>query len=151
MSETIIDRLDRENIELAPINKRVAAYVIDDIVISILFFAIYWNWLVDALNDPEKLANLLSSFTLELIALKIVYHTFFTWYYGATIGKITLKIVCLDTVMLSKPKFAASLLRACFRVCGEICFYLGFVWALGNQEKQTWHDKIANTVVCNAY
>ena len=57
------------------------------------------------------------------------------------------KIVCIDAQILDKPSFMASLSRAMMRVVGEVCFYLGFAWAFGNEARQTWHDKIARTVV----
>nr|WP_238389205.1 RDD family protein [Campylobacter fetus] len=48
--------------------------------------------------------------------------------------------------MLSKPSLQASFLRAIVRVLSEWLFYLGFVWALSNQARQTWHDKLASVV-----
>lgn len=34
-------------------------------------------------------------------------------------------------------------------ISGAVC-YLGFFWALWDKDKQTWHDKIVNTVVVKA-
>ncbi|NCD00327.1 MAG: RDD family protein, partial [Bacteroidia bacterium] len=32
----------------------------------------------------------------------------------------------------------------------ESIFYLGFVWAALNPKRETWHDRVANTLVVNA-
>ncbi len=151
MSENIIDKLDREEIRIAPLGKRAWAFLIDDVLISALFVIVYWGALAPHFEDAAGLVEAISNLIVQLTLLKIIYHTFFIWYYGATLGKIALHLVCLDTVMLGKPKFFASLTRACVRVISEWCFYLGFAWALGNPLRQTWQDKLAGTVVCEAY
>lgn len=150
MSDDILKRLNTEGLEIASLNKRFLSYFIDEILLSLLFFIIYWDSFT--LNgDFEQTLMMISSMSIEILILKTIYQTFFIWYYGATIGKIVCKIVCIDTIMLSKPKLGASFLRAIFRVASESFLYLGFAWALGNEKRQTWHDKIAKTVVINAY
>ena len=84
---------------------------------------------------------------MQFIGLKIIYQAFFTWYYGASLGKIAAKIICVDVGLLDKPSFGASLSRSVVRVISEICLYLGFAWALGNEARQTWHDLAAKTAV----
>ncbi|RUT51599.1 RDD family protein [Campylobacter fetus] len=151
MSENLLDKLDRENIEVASINKRLWAYCVDEILISLLFMLAYYNALAKASDDIEVLMLMISNMVFQIALLRVIYQTFFIWYYGATPGKMIFKIICIDTVMLSKPSLQASFLRAIVRVLSEWLFYLGFVWALSNQSRQTWHDKLAKTVVCNAY
>ena len=62
-----------------------------------------------------------------------------------------MKIICIDVYLLDKPKFSVSLLRAIMRIVSENVFFLGFAWAFGNSLLQTWQDKIAKTVVVNAF
>jgi len=146
--ETIAEKLQREGIELASIQKRALAFLIDDILLNGLLFIIYLPSLMPLFNDPQALSAALSSLILEIIALNLLYHTFFIWRFGATAGKMACKIICLDTTMLSTPSFLNAFLRACMRLLSAWCFYLGFVWAFGNNERQTWQDKIARTIVC---
>ena len=146
MNTDVVEKLERENISLASFSKRIYAYCVDEVLISILFMAIYWDAFNTA-NTYEQVIALVSSLIWQLIVLKILYQTFFTWYYGASLGKMAFKIVCIDAQILDKPSFMASLSRAMMRVVGEACFYLGFAWAFGNEARQTWHDKIARTVV----
>lgn len=148
--ETIIEKLQREDMQLASIQKRTLAFVIDDALLGALIFIIYLPSLMPLFNNPEALSNALSSLVLEIIILSLIYHTFFIWKYGATVGKMVCKIICLDTTMLSTPSLLNAFLRACMRLVSTWCFYLGFIWAFGNQERQTWQDKIARTIVCEA-
>lgn len=149
MNESIIDRLNREEIKLASVKKRIYAFIVDDFIISMLFWAIYYNSLISVGEDYDALINLISVLMPQFILLKIFYQTFFTWKYGATLGKIFFHIICIDSTMLSTPTLGASFIRAIVRIVSGWCFYLGFIWALGNPIRQTWHDKFAKTVVCD--
>lgn len=152
MKESLEERLYRENITIASLNRRLLAYAIDDIIISVLFMLIYWD-LIDKASQVGVEATLatISNLFWQIALMKVVYHTFFIWYYAATPGKMLCKIVCIDTIMLSRPSLSSSFLRACVRLLSESLFYIGFLWALGNPQRQTWQDKLAKTVVCNAY
>lgn len=150
MNDEILKKLNTEEIEIAPISKRLISYAIDEILLSILFMVAYWDSFVLS-DDFEQTVAMVSSLSFQFVLLKVIYHTFFIWYYGATIGKIACKIVCIDVIMLSKPKIGVAFLRAIFRIISESLLYLGFAWAFGNELRQTWHDKIAKTVVINAY
>lgn len=150
MNDEILKKLNIEGMEVASVSKRMLSYAIDEVLISILFIVSYWNSFTLS-DDFEQTVAMVSSLSLQFIVLKILYQTFFIWFYGATIGKIICKIICIDVVMLSKPKLSIALSRAIFRIISESLLYLGFVWAFGNELRQTWHDKIAKTVVINAY
>ncbi|MBR2918070.1 MAG: RDD family protein [Campylobacter sp.] len=152
MRESLEEKLYRENITIASINKRVLAYAIDDIIISVLFMLIYWDYIARASDiGVEATLAAISNLFWQIALMKVAYHTFFIWYYAATPGKMLCKLVCIDTVMLSRPSLSSSFLRACMRLLSETLFYIGFLWALGNSQRQTWQDKLAKTVVCNAY
>lgn len=146
--ENIVEKLQREEIIIASTKKRTLAFIIDDIIVSLLFFAIYYDSFMSASDDFMALQSKIASFTWQLIILRVIYQTFFVWRYGATLGKIALKIRCLDENMLDTPNLSKAFLRAAMRVLSETCFYLGFAWAFGNEARQTWHDKIARTIVC---
>ncbi len=82
-----------------------------------------------------------------VVLLKIIYQTFFVWQYGATPGKMFLKIQIIDRNIFEKPSFISALNRAVVRIFSEMFFYLGFIWAFLNPLKETWHDKLAKTLV----
>ncbi|MGB2552927.1 RDD family protein [Campylobacter sp. MOP51] len=150
MSENILDKLDREGIRLASTKKRAMSYLIDELLISVLFTVIYWGKFAET-SSYEEVMNITYSLIPQVVMLKVLYQAFFIWYYGATLGKIAMKIVCVDLALLDKPNLTASIIRSIVRIISENCFFLGFAWALGNQTLQTWHDLAAKTVVIDVY
>lgn len=150
MSQNIIDKLQRENITLAPFKKRALAYAIDELLLSMLFLIIYWD-MFEGVKSYEETVMMTSNLLVQILALKVVYQAFFTWYYGASIGKIVMKIICVDIDLLDRPNFKISIIRALMRVVSENIFFLGCIWALSNPLLQTWHDKFAKTVVIDVY
>ena len=142
-----------ENIEhqIAPTGKRMGAFVLDDIVVTILLFVIFYNQLI-AINmqDPEQLIAFLQTNGVYFIFLRFLYHLYFTWQSGQTLGKRVLKIriVEIDSGMI--PSFQVALLRSGLRVISESIFYLGYVVAYFTPMVQTLHDKLSSTVVVDA-
>jgi len=148
--EEIIGRFERENITLASIKKRAFAYTIDEILISVLFMIIYFGQIPKDASYIETI-NLLNGLFSYIILLKIIYQTFFVWAYGATPGKMLMKIRVISTIDLGNPNILYSLNRALIRIVSESLFYIGFLWALTNPKRETWHDKVARTLVVDAY
>ena len=93
---------------------------------------------------------LTNQFVLEYMAMKIIYQAFFVMQYGATLGKLAVKIKVIEIKTLNYPSVISSLNRAIFRVISEMLFYLGFLWGMMDKSRQSWHDKTARTLVVNA-
>jgi len=148
-NEELIEKFESENITLAPLQKRGFAYLIDEILISVLFSFIYLDQIPETVTT-EELINTINSLFAYVVVLKVIYQTFFVWMYGATLGKIAMKIRVISTADLENPSLVLSLSRAAFRIISESIFYLGFIWAYLNPKRETWHDRVANTLVINA-
>ncbi len=148
MNEEIQRRLDREKLTLATINKRSVAFFLDEMIISILFYIIFANRFANA-ESMEVLIALINMLFLQVIILKVIYHTFFVWMYGATPGKMLLKIKIVSIEDFEKPNIMNAFIRAVVRIVSEMIFYLGFLWAFFDSVNQAWHDKAAKTVVIN--
>lgn len=141
--------LDKDELGLASLKSRIFAYTIDEVLLSFIFMAIFWDSF-QSQNSIEAMIALVNQMTLYLILIKITYHTFFTAYYGATLGKIIVKIKIIQTDDLNIPNVLGAFLRAIVRVIGEMLFFLGFLWFFSNKLRQTWHDLAAKTIVVNA-
>lgn len=148
--EEIIEKFERENITLASISARSWAYFVDELLISLLFVLIYWNYIPEDSNIEETI-NTINSMVPYVLLLKVLYQTFFVTMYGATIGKILLKIKVVSVNDLENPSFLSSFNRALMRIVSESFLYLGFLWAFFNPKKETWHDKFGKTLVVNAF
>ena len=149
MDERIDTLLQREHLDLASIRVRAAAFGIDEILLSTLMIIILWDAIVQA-QTLEAMISVTNSFLLEYMAIKIVYHTFFTMQYGASIGKIVMKIRVIELSTLANPGFLSAFNRSVFRVVSEILFYMGFVWAMLDPYRRSWHDRTARTLVVHA-
>ncbi len=149
-NEELIEKFERENITLAPLKKRALAYLIDEILVSLLFIFIYVDQIPDNATTEETI-TIINSLVFYVMVLKVVYQTFFVWMYGATLGRIAMKIRVISLGDLENPSLLFSLGRASFRIISESIFYLGFLWAVLNPKRETWHDKVSNTLVVNAY
>ena len=67
---------------------------------------------------------------------------------GQTIGKKVMNIRVVDFNTGGPIGYGRAFVRMLVEslLSGSIC-YLGYLWMLWDREKQTWHDKIATTVV----
>ena len=149
-NEELIEKFERENITLAPLKKRALAYLIDEILVSLLFIFIYVDQIPDNATTEETI-TIINSLVFYVMVLKVVYQTFFVWMYGATLGRIAMKIKVISLEDLENPSLLFSLSRASFRIISESIFYLGFLWAVLNPKRETWHDKVSKTLVVNVY
>lgn len=76
----------------------------------------------------------------------LLYHIGMWAWKGTTIGGIVcnLKVIRLDG---REPDLAVSLVRGLAGVFSALPLLLGFFWAGWTRERQSWHDKIAGTVI----
>lgn len=149
MARDIEELIDREGLTLAPLRSRSFAYVIDDLIISLLITAIFYDKFVNS-HDLVSTIEIINSAFTYIVLLKIIYHTFFSWKYGQSIGKMVARIKIIEISSLDNPSFLVSLNRAIFRAIGELFFFLGFAIAFFDQFRQSLHDKSSKTLVIDA-
>lgn len=142
----LMQKLEFEGLRVASMSKRIKAFLIDDLIVSVLVFFISFDSLSN-LQTPDEIALFLSNIMWQIVLLRVSYHSFFTWYYGASLGKMAVKIMIVDIGLFAKPNIFRSILRSIIRAVSESCFFLGFFWAFGNSTHQSWEDKAAGTVV----
>ncbi|MBD3798978.1 RDD family protein [Sulfuricurvum sp.] len=149
MDEQLESLIRREQISLASIRQRAAAFGIDELLLSVIMIVILWDAMAQA-KTLEAMIDVTNSFLLEYMVIKIIYQTFFTMQYGASLGKIVMKIRVVELSTLSNPRFLSAFNRSIFRVVSELLFYLGFVWAMLDPYRRSWHDRTGRTLVINA-
>ncbi|MDX9813805.1 MAG: RDD family protein [Sulfurimonas sp.] len=147
--EQIEQNLHRENLTLAPIKKRAVAAFIDELLLSFLLLLSINESFSSAANVEEAIA-LTNHYIVEYLAIKLIYQAFFIHQYGATLGKIAMKIRVVDSVSFAKPNILVSLNRSAVRIVSEMIFYIGYLWGAMDPLRQSWHDKSAKTLVINA-
>ena len=144
--EELQSQLQRENIKLSSFNKRALAFMIDDMIISIIFAIIYWDKF-QSIVQPEALVLFVNSLFIYIITVKTLYQTIFIALYGQSLGKMAMKIKVINREYFDQPNFLEAFQRAVIRALSEVVFYIGFVWANFNPLRQTWHDMFAKTLV----
>ena len=139
--------------QISTIGKRTTAYFLDDMIVSLLLFIIFYNQLVNIYQQVQNSMNFeplvayLQENTLIFILLRIIYQTFFVWQNGMTLGKMIMKIKIIEMDSGNTPSFGVAFLRASIRIVSESIFYIGYIMAFFNPMVQTLHDKLAKTVV----
>ncbi|OCL86969.1 RDD family protein [Aliarcobacter thereius] len=143
--------VDPSNLQLASMRSRAFAFVIDDVIITLLITFIFWDNIMAVSHDSEAMILLMqTTFVMPLIVLKVFYHTFFIWLYGQTLGKKIAKIRIIDANNWGRVNFLSSFLRAVGRIFSEMFFYIGFAIGFFNEGRKTFHDFTGKTLVVNA-
>ena len=149
MNEEIEDILYREQITLASTSKRAVAFFIDELLLSFLLVLALWDTFAAA-KDVQEMIAVTNMFVLEFLSIKIIYQAFFIMQYGASLGKLIMRIHVIEIATLENPSVISALNRAIFRIVSEMFLYLGFLWAFFDPARQAWHDKTAKTLVVDA-
>ena len=131
---------DQEKIEIefAGFWRRFIAYQVDLIILSLMRGFIF----------RSKLLGSIESWAVTLINIG-----YFVWPYstsGQTIGKqiLGIRVVAIDGSFLNWRK---GFLRFLGYIPSTIAFLMGFLWSIGDANKQAWHDKIAGTCVIRSW
>jgi len=148
---------------IASTQKRVLAFVIDDLVIAFLLLVIFYEQLIQIASplsgtmtaeSIEIFQNAMQQFSVNnlllILTLKVLYHTVFIWQNGMTLGKYFMKIRVISLETEENLTLHKAFLRALLRIVSEVMFYLGFLLAFFLPLKQTLHDKLSQCVVVDA-
>ncbi|MCK5293376.1 MAG: RDD family protein [Arcobacteraceae bacterium] len=138
-----------DNLELATQRSRVGAFIIDDLLITFITILMLWEHILTVNGDFMSILMIMNDAFIQILVLKFIYQTFFIWYYGATVGKIIVKIKVIDFNNFGKVSLSSALIRAGMRIVSETIFYIGFIISYYTDSRQTLHDKTAHTLVVN--
>jgi uncharacterized RDD family membrane protein YckC len=138
--------MDKKEFILAHFKKRTAGFIIDDLVISFLLLVIFYEQLLN-ISSVEGLRVFSNNNFMLIISLKILYHTFFTFQNGKTLGKHIMKIKVIQINSNSTPSLDIAFFRAVLRIFSELFFYIGFIFASFSPMVQTFHDKFTGCIV----
>ena len=118
----------------ANFGQRLGAIIVDGIIIGVVFLVVYF------IN--RVLGEIVA------ILLGLAYYTYFEGSgSGQTPGKKLLGIRVIDFGAGGSIGYGRAFVRQLARILSGALCYLGYLWMLWDKEKQTWHDKIATTVV----
>jgi uncharacterized RDD family membrane protein YckC len=126
--------------QYASFGRRLLAIFIDFIVIMFISMAI---------NLPFSLFMPDFSYIGSSIGYgcSLFYYVYFIGSRGQTLGKMALGIKVVKTDGSPVGYLNAFLREVVGKFISGLVFGLGWLWMLWDVRKQTWHDKIANTIV----
>jgi uncharacterized RDD family membrane protein YckC len=115
----------------------------------------FWNRFAAALIDGVLLGIVStvlqiavgSAGTVVGVAVGLAYYTYLEGESGQTIGKRAVGIRVVDIAGGGAIGFSRAFIRYVGRYISAIVILLGYLWMLWDPQKQTWHDKLANSVV----
>ena len=110
--------------------RRFAAAFIDGLIIGVIPGMVIRN------NGGSVLGFLIG----------LAYSVWMLGMYGATIGKMVMKIK-VTKENGSKLSYSDAGVRELSKILSALIFALGYLWMIWDAKKQTWHDHIAKTVV----
>jgi len=145
---------DYSEVEKAHYSDRVAAFVIDLIVVAALsslciFFALMSSGKWSGISGNIKLIVspfCIKSFCWISITLALSYFTLTTWLFGQSIGKkvVGIKIIKLNLLGMT---FFDAFVRALGLYLSVIPLGIGFLWPLFSKDLRAFHDTLAKTEV----
>lgn len=146
------------SLEIASNQRRITAFMIDDLVISMFFIIIFYDQFsavfsnITVLDEAalQSINTFISQNILVVFLIKLIYHTVFVWQNGMTLGKYVMKIKVIDLQTGQNPDLQKAFLRGAVRIASEVLFYIGFVMSFFMPMKQTLHDKLSACVVVDA-
>ena len=123
---------------LAGFWRRFGSLIIDAVIVSIIEYVLDLILRVPA-----------SSFGPSTGVGFIVGVAYFTWGFGSgqTVGCRALNLRIVDQNTNAAPGYAKGLVRYLMSYVSGIVVLLGYLWMLWDSKKQTWHDKVAGTLV----
>lgn len=116
---------------------RFAAFFIDALIIGVVP-----NIVINTGNNVMTTNGL--SFLIGL-----GYSVWMLGTYGQTVGMMVLKIKII-TESGGKVDYPTAVLRYFAGILSGIVLCLGYFWMIWDKKKQTWHDKLAHTLVVMA-
>jgi len=150
MDEKLERDLARESLTIASTNARMKAFIIDDILISLLVIVAFWENFIALASDFTAIMSYLNSLFIVFSIMKVSYQTLFLTLYGATLGKMVAKITVIEINTFARPTLISALSRSVVRIISEMMFFIGFIWAFFNPSHQTWQDIAGKTIVIDA-
>lgn len=146
---TVKEEKKKDDFEYAPIGKRALAIFIDGIALGTVGGVLGG---ISSFMAPGESTTFQGVASLISGLINIAYPLYFIGSKGQTLGKMA---VGIKVIRLSDPEAKPGYLTAFLRetvgkIISAAVLFIGYLWAFKDPQKQTWHDKIAGTVVVKA-
>ena len=139
-----------ENLELAGFFPRFIAFILDSLIIFGTTLLVLIIGIIAGLEASDvgsnKFTNFIVPIFLSLLFLSSSYYAFLIGYAGKTIGMAILDLRVIEDDGSSIDPYRAFI-RWIASFLSVSFLFIGYLWAIADPKSQTWHDKIAHTIV----
>lgn len=139
----------------ANFGQRLGAALLDGLILGggVLVVGLAFAALGPALQGPGEQPDPL--FVILVVLLWLALAVFSIGYFiyfeggptGQTWGKRALNIRVIDARTGQAIGYGKATVRYLARILSQLPCYLGYLWMLWDDERQTWHDKLSDSVV----
>lgn len=157
MDEVVVPSPVVPSVVYASFGRRFVASLLDGVIvgvaitiISLIMGVITGIALVMLRGSSKDLGVSITSGLVQIVNIILTsgYYIYFTGKEGQTLGKKVLGIKVVKKDSQQAPGYMSAFLREVVgKFVSGIVFGLGYLWMLWDKDKQTWHDKIAGTIV----
>jgi uncharacterized RDD family membrane protein YckC len=141
---------DRVKSDLAGFSTRSISLLIDAVLIFSITALVLSTGIYIATGESIFDTNYSLNFIAAIFFLFVIvcssYSVFLEGYGGKTIGKMIMGITVIGDDG-GRIDIVKAFTRRAFSFFSLSLFFIGFLWALFDTNSQTWHDKIAGTLV----
>lgn len=125
---------------------RFVATIIDSILLMLVTFPLLWSVYGRDYFEPGAIIRGPADFVISWVFPAVAVILFWS-YRSATPGKMILSLEIVDAKTGEKPSTGQFIGRYFAYFVSTIPICIGFVWVAFDGRKQSWHDKLAGTVV----
>ncbi len=158
MNNTTKPPVVKSSSNYASFGRRFVASLLDGIIVGMVTGGLMLIiGIIVAVSIGAASSSSNSSLTLTTVQMLVqgisylisaFYYVYFIGKNGQTIGKMALGIKVVKLETQAPPGYVGAFLREIVgKILSAAVFGLGYFWMLWDGQKQTWHDKIAGTIV----
>jgi len=133
---------------LAPLADRFLAFILDAGIFvtgyNASFFCLFYRLGIGEPHSPSPFAQRVM--VASWASLFFYYQAYFLSRDGQTLGKKLLGLKVIDAEG-HPPQFGAAFARGLGYIASSTFLDLGFLWAIWDKSRRTWHDLLAGTRV----
>jgi len=129
-----------KDLEYATFLDRFLATIMD--IIFVLIPLAFWQYITEEIISDGHIIKFLFEWLIPFVITMIFWIKL-----GATPGKLIMKMYIVDQYTGEKMDILKSFIRYVGYIPSLLIFCIGFIWIIFDDRKQSWHDKIAGTVV----
>ncbi len=147
-----VPQAERVDLDLAGVGQRLASYLVDVVVLSIIYIALMFLFGVPIKEEAIAGGDFSTTFYAVYILITAIGIGYFTYFFGKgqTPGMKLVEIKLIRADGVGPIGYKKGFFRWVGMEISGMVLLLGYIWILIDKKRQGWHDKIAGTYVVKA-